>query len=101
MTSPSVTHRPAQDASAGTFELKSNGKSVGHLSYSLPDSGTMTIDYVEVSPALQGKGMGERLVGAAVAWARETRRQVVPHCSYARAVMRRKKAYQDVLKAST
>jgi predicted GNAT family acetyltransferase len=94
-----VTHRPGKDAASGTFELKSNGKSVGYLSYSLPDARTMTIDYVEVSSPLQGKGMGQHLVGAAVAWARETKRQVVPHCSYARAVMTRKKAYQDVLKA--
>ncbi len=99
MTSPTVTHRPGKDASAGTFDLLSNGKSVGHLSYSLPDAGTMTIDYVEVSPTLRGKGMGEQLVGAAVAWARETKREVVPFCSYARTVMHRKKEFQDVLKA--
>jgi predicted GNAT family acetyltransferase len=92
MTSPSVTHRPGKDASSGTFELRSNGKSVGHLSYSLPDAATMTVDYVEVSPTLRGKGMGERLVNAAVAWALENKRQVVPLCSYARAVMSRKNA---------
>ena len=98
MTLPSVTHRPGTDSASGTFELQSNGKSVGHLSYSLPDAATMTVDYVEVSPALRGKGMGEHLVSAAAAWARKTKRKVVPLCSYARAVMRRSKAYQDVLK---
>lgn len=99
MTTPSVTHRPEKDGTDGSFELMSNGTRVGHLSYSLPDSGTMTVDYVEVSPAFRGKGMGEHLVGAAVAWARETKREVVPLCSYARTVMRRKKEFQDVLKA--
>jgi len=99
MTDPSVTHRPEKDTSSGRFELMAHGKSVGHLEYSLPDARTMTVDYVEVSPALRGKGMGEQLVDAAVAWARKTKRQVVPHCSYARAVMSRKPAYQDVLQA--
>lgn len=58
----------------------------------------MNVDYVEVSPALRGKKMGERLVDAAVMWARENKRLIVPRCSYARAVMARTDAYQDVMK---
>ncbi len=98
MPRPFVTHRPAKDASHGTFDLESNGKAIGYLSYSLSGDATMIVDFVEVDPALRGKAMGERLVGAAVEWARANGRQIVPHCSYARAVIARTVAYHDVLK---
>jgi uncharacterized protein len=89
-------HSEASDK-AGTFDLTINRKRLGHLNYSLPDKATLTIDYVHVDPSLRGKGMGQKLVGAAVAWARDESRKVVPHCSYARAVMARTDDYKDVL----
>jgi len=87
-------NRPGKD---GTFELIIDSDRLGHLDYSLPDNATMTIDYVQVDPSLRGRGMGQQLVGAAVDWAREHARQVIPLCSYARAVMARTAGFQDVL----
>ncbi|HEX5070067.1 MAG TPA: GNAT family N-acetyltransferase [Vicinamibacterales bacterium] len=81
----------------GTFDLTVNRKGLGHLDYSLPDKGTLTIDYVQVDPSLRGQGMGQKLVAAAVAWARQESRKVVPYCSYARAVMARTDDYKDVM----
>jgi predicted GNAT family acetyltransferase len=40
--------------------------------------------------------MGEKLVCAAVEWARANHRKIVPICSYARAVMKRTPEYRDV-----
>ena len=94
----SIKQIPGKPASRGVFELTIEGKRRGFLQYSLPDEGTITLDYVEVSPELNGKGYGAKLVGEAVKWAREQKRQVVPHCSFARAVMHRTKEFQDVLK---
>ena len=87
-------NRPGKN---GTFDLLIGRERLGHLNYSLPDTATLTIDYVEVDRSLRGQGMGQKLVGAAVEWARETSRKVIPHCSYARAVMARTTEYQDVL----
>lgn len=98
MTAASVTRRHAEGASHGTFDLETNGKPGGYLSYSLSGDATMIVDYVEVDPALRGKHMGEQLVAAAVEWARANGRRIVPHCSYARAVLMRTAAYRDVLK---
>jgi predicted GNAT family acetyltransferase len=93
----SITHRPPGGSGEGTFELSLNGRRAGYLSYSLTGADRMAIDYVEVDPAHRGKGYGVELVGAAVEWARANQRRVTPFCSYARAVMHRTRAFQDVL----
>jgi predicted GNAT family acetyltransferase len=98
MAGPVITRQPAEGTSSSTFDLQIDGAGRGYLEYSLPDAATMVIHFVEVDPDLRGRGLGERLVGAAVAWAREERRGVVARCSYARAVISRTLAYQDVVK---
>ena len=97
MTEPTLTHRPERDRSRGTFDLTVDGKRAGYLSYSLAGDTTMIVEYVEVDPSRRGKGLGERLVAAAVDYARANGRQIVPLCSYARAVFARTPAYKDVL----
>jgi hypothetical protein len=89
MTEAAITRRQDEAASRGTFDLTRDGTRIGYLSYSLTGDATMTIDDVEVDPALRGKGLGEQLVAAAVEWARANEHRAVPLCSYARAVMGR------------
>jgi uncharacterized protein len=98
MTVPSIARRHQAGTSRGTFDLETDGKPGGYLSYALTGDSTMIVEFVEVDPALRGRGMGERLVGAAVEWARANGRQIVPHCAYARVVLERTAAYRDVLK---
>lgn len=90
-----ISHHPSGDG--GTFDLTIDGKKLGFVSYSLDGDTDMTIDYVQVDPSLRGKGMGEKLVRAAVDWARENKRMITPLCSYARAVMKRTEEFHDVL----
>ena len=94
MSEPTVVHRPAQ----GKFDLVSGGKTQGYLDYSMSDAQTVCIDYVEVAPALRGQEMGNRLVDAAVEWARTNKHQVIATCSFARAVLNRTPRYSDVRK---
>jgi len=84
-----VRHRPDKSKRDGRFDLLRGDTPAGYLSYSLSEK-TMSIHYVEVDPALRGKKMGEQLVDAAVAWARENDFEVVPICGYARAVLSRR-----------
>ena len=99
MSEPSVTHRPEEGSSSGSFELDGDGKRLGYLEYSLPDAHTVRIDYVEVDRALRGKRLGNRLVDAAVEWARSNKHYVIARCSFARAVLSRTPKYRDVLKS--
>jgi predicted GNAT family acetyltransferase len=92
-----IVRDESRPGKTGAFDLLIGGERLGHLIYSLPDKATLTIDYVEVDPSLRGKGTGQKLVAAAVEFARAHSRQVIPHCSYARSVMARTAAFQDVL----
>lgn len=95
---PVITNHLVPGESEQTFDLTVDGEPCGYLAYALPDAGTMEIHFVEVDPPLRGQGMGERLVDAAVDWARANGRRIVPRCSYARAVLMRTTKYQDVLR---
>ncbi len=71
------------------FVLRVDGKRLGSLEFTRPDAKILRIEYVEVAPELRGKGLGRKLVEAAVNWAKETDQKVVPICSYARMVIQR------------
>lgn len=59
----------------------------------------IVIDHTEVNEALRGQGVGQQLVAAAVEYARETHKKIVPVCSYAKKILEENKDYQDVLAA--
>lgn len=83
MSDTVISHQPQSHE----FVLERAGKRVGFLDYSLTQNKVMTIDYVEVDGSLRGTGMGNRLVDAAVAWARQSDLDVQARCSFARAVL--------------
>ena len=99
MTEPTITRHQIEGVTDHTFDLTIDGARRGHLDYSLPDTATMVIHFVEVDPLLRGQKMGQRLVGAAIDWARANGRHVVPRCAYARSMIARTPAFQDVVKA--
>jgi predicted GNAT family acetyltransferase len=82
---------------AGRFVLTQGGIRIGALDYRDSPSGPIYIDFVEVTPATRGNGLGKRLVEAAVRWARESQRKVIPICSYSRSVIERDATLRDVL----
>ena len=64
------------------FVIESDGH-VAQLMYH-KDPGRLIIEHTEVPEALAGRGIGARLVQAAVACAASEQRTVVPWCPYAR-----------------
>ena len=72
-----------------SFDMTIDGRRAGFLSYVIEDD-SMLIEYVEVDPSQRGRGLGEKLIDAAVAWAKDEGHKVVPICGFARAVLRRR-----------
>ena len=71
------------------FVLRIDGERQGFLEFTRPEVGLLRIEYVEVSPALRGTGLGRQLVEKAVDFANDAKLRVLPICSYARAVITR------------
>ena len=70
---------------------------VGEMTYQLPTLQRMIIDHTRVFDGFEGRGIARQLVLAAVDFARANNRQIVPVCSYARALLTRTDEFKDIL----
>ncbi len=91
----SIQHE--EDAAGGAFYVDVGGERLAEMTYAAPAGGRAVIEHTKVDDRLGGRGVGKRLVLAGVAWARATGTKLVPHCSYARAVLERDPSLHDVL----
>lgn len=57
----------------------------------------LTLIHTEVTPILQGQGVGAQLVAFAVDYARRNGYQIVPLCHYAATQFEKKAEFRDVL----
>jgi hypothetical protein len=81
----------------GMFIVEVDGNILAELVYSLPSPGKMIIEHTEVSDELKGKNVGYQLVHTAVEYARSHNIKIVPMCTFASAVFKKKPEYADVL----
>ena len=70
---------------------------VGEMTYQRPTSQRMIIDHTRVFDGFEGRGIARQMVLAAVDFARSNNRQIIPVCSYARALLTRTDEYKDIL----
>lgn len=80
----------------GSFFIEQDGSRVAEMTY-VWAAELMIIDHTEVSPAMEGKGLGKQLVEQAVMKAREQKFRIMPLCPFAKAVFDRTPAFHDVL----
>lgn len=81
----------------GLFFIEENNQKVGKLYFRLQGKDRMVIEHTEVSPAMEGKGLGKQLVDKAVEYARQHQFKIIPLCKFAKSVFQRFKGYEDVL----
>lgn len=85
------------DGKRGGFVAERDGRTLGEMDYSRPQSDLMIIEHTEVSAEARGLGVGRLLVDAAVAWARKEHARIMPLCPYARSVFAKDASIRDVL----
>lgn len=88
--------RRAEENSKGSFTAWDGDTRAGEMTYSRGNPTLVIVDYTDVVPGFEGKGVGKQLVSAAVAWARESGQKIMPLCPFARATFERTKDYADV-----
>jgi len=81
----------------GMFYVGQDGAIVAELVYSKSADNKMIIEHTEVDDSLSGKGVGLQLVTTAVEYARTHQMKIVPLCSFARSVFKRKPEWTDIL----
>jgi predicted GNAT family acetyltransferase len=70
------------------------------LDYEL-EGATITFSHTGVPPALEGRGLGSKLVRAGLDYARAQGLQVAPVCPFVASYIQRKPEYQDLLEAGS
>ena len=82
----------------GEFYIEKDGKRIALLDYRKGPGSEMTITHTEVGEELAGQGIGKKLVGEAVTYARDNGLKVIATCPFAAKVMLKTPEFQDVLK---
>jgi uncharacterized protein len=88
-----------RNADRRRFELDTNGK-LSIVAYFQPDDHTLALTHTEVAPALEGQGVGSRLVTQVLQYAEAHNLKIVPLCPFVAAYIRRHPDWQRVVSAA-
>lgn len=81
----------------GFFKAVEDEKEAGRMTYSWAGENKFIIDHTEVNPEFNGKGVGKKMVLAAVEYARENNLTIIPLCPFAKSVFDKTEEIRDVL----
>jgi len=85
------------DTRRGYFEAVEDGKQAGKMTYTWAGDSKFIIDHTEVNEEFNGKGVGKKLVMAAVEYARANNLKIIPLCPFAKSVFDKVTEIHDVL----
>jgi len=85
------------DTKRGYFEAIEEGNEAGKMTYTWAGDSKFIIDHTEVSPDFNGKGVGKKLVMAAVEYARTNNLKIIPLCPFAKSVFDKVEEINDVI----
>ena len=94
-TNETVTDNPSQKRYEMPLEGPS-GPALAFVAYRR-NGDVLSLDHAEVPPALEGQGVGSRLVKATLDDIRAKGLKVIPRCGFVRAYLRRHPEYGDVM----
>ena len=86
-----------QSGLKGSFFIEENGSRIAEMTFSVSDARILTILHTEVE-SLRGKSIGFKLVKEAATFAGKNHYKIVAKCSFAKAVLDKKKEeFKEVL----
>lgn len=85
------------DTRRGYFEAVEDGQEAGKMTYTWAGDTKFIIDHTEVNTDFNGKGVGKKLVMAAVEYARTNNLKIIPLCPFAKSVFDKVEEIRDVL----
>lgn len=85
------------DTRRGYFEAIEDGKEAGKMTYTWAGDSKFIIDHTEVNEGFNGKGVGKKLVLAAVDYARANNIKIIPLCPFAKSVFDKTEEIRDVV----
>lgn len=91
----------SQTGSKGMFYINSGEEPVATLTYVQVGDTKIIVDKTDVDDSLDGTGAGEKLVSAAVKWARAKEMSILPLCPFTKATIKDNPAYHSVLQDRT
>lgn len=86
------------DGKKGYFEAQSDGKQAGKMTYTWAGETVFIIDHTEVDEAFKGQKVGNKMVMAAVEFARKSNLKIIPLCPFAKSVFDKTPEIQDLLR---
>ncbi|MFN3742425.1 MAG: GNAT family N-acetyltransferase [Anaerolineales bacterium] len=78
------------------FEIRL-GTEIAELTYARQGEKVLVLLHTGVPPAWEGRGIGSRLVKAALDYARQRGYKIIPLCPFVAAYLRRHPEYQDLV----
>ncbi len=85
------------NAKNGFFSVEINGKTEAKMTFVFAGTDKIIIDHTEVNPGNNGKGLGKKMMTAAVEMAREKNLKIIPLCPFAKSVFEKTSEFRNVL----
>ncbi|HLS96856.1 MAG TPA: GNAT family N-acetyltransferase [Sphingobacterium sp.] len=92
-----MTEIKQEDGRKGKFEIFDEERLADEMTYTWAGDTKFIIDHTEVKEGFEGKGLGKKLVLAAVDFARSRNVKIMPLCPYAKSVFDKSPDLKDVL----
>ncbi|MBP6002120.1 MAG: N-acetyltransferase [Pyrinomonadaceae bacterium] len=89
--------RHVDNGKKGAFVIDVDGEQMGEIEYFVSAPGVITIFHTGVNEKLRGQRAGDKLVAAAIEYARSNGLKVITTCTFAKKVIDRTPEFQDVL----
>lgn len=85
---------------AGYFKWMENEVEAAKMTYTWDSETKMRIEHTFVKPEFEGKGLGKKLLQAAIEYVQEKKVKIIPDCSFVKSQIEKNPALEDLISSS-